>query len=149
MNMNFRRKLPIPQEIKAQYPLTEQLAAVKAARDAEISDVDTILATNRGIHRTEECRGDKTELHTSHICRCDKTCNVGDDTSSYSEDEGLTVGTHLDEATVDLLDGGEALGLLSLTYEYRLVGCYKGAVCTVDVPICDDDNAPLGQQLGE
>ena len=41
MNMNFRRKLPIPQEIKAQYPLTEQLAAVKAARDAEISDVFT------------------------------------------------------------------------------------------------------------
>ena len=41
MNMNFRRKLPIPQEIKAQYPLTEQLAAVKAARDAEIADVFT------------------------------------------------------------------------------------------------------------
>ena len=39
--MNFLRKLPIPQEIKAQYPLTDKLAAVKAARDAEIRDVFT------------------------------------------------------------------------------------------------------------
>ena len=41
MNMKFLRKLPIPQEIKAQYPLTEELSAVKAARDAEIRDVFT------------------------------------------------------------------------------------------------------------
>ena len=36
MNMNFLRKLPIPQEIKKQYPVTEAMAAVKAARDEEI-----------------------------------------------------------------------------------------------------------------
>ena len=40
-NMNFKRKLPIPKDIKAQYPLTEELAAVKAARDAQIADVFT------------------------------------------------------------------------------------------------------------
>ena len=40
-NMNFKRKLPIPKEIKAQYPLTDALAAVKAARDAQIADIFT------------------------------------------------------------------------------------------------------------
>ena len=40
-NMNFKRKLPIPMDIKAQYPLTEELARVKQARDAEIADIFT------------------------------------------------------------------------------------------------------------
>ena len=39
MNMNFIRKLPIPQEIKKEYPITEELAALKAARDEEIKAV--------------------------------------------------------------------------------------------------------------
>lgn len=37
--MNFKRKLPIPKEIKEQYPITEKLAAVKAQRDADIKAV--------------------------------------------------------------------------------------------------------------
>ena len=41
MNMNFKRKLPIPKEIKEQYPLTAELAQVKARRDKEIADVFT------------------------------------------------------------------------------------------------------------
>lgn len=40
-NMNFKRKLPIPKEIKEQYPLTAELAQVKARRDKEIADVFT------------------------------------------------------------------------------------------------------------
>ena len=39
MNMNFKRKLPIPMEIKVQYPVTAELEALKAKRDAEIKDV--------------------------------------------------------------------------------------------------------------
>ncbi len=39
MNMNFKRKLPIPQEIKAEYPLSPELAANKAKIDAEIAKV--------------------------------------------------------------------------------------------------------------
>ena len=39
--MNFKRKLPVPMEIKARYPLTEELAAVKAARDRQIADIFT------------------------------------------------------------------------------------------------------------
>ena len=40
-NMIFKRKLPIPKEIKEQYPLTAELAQVKACRDKEIADVFT------------------------------------------------------------------------------------------------------------
>lgn len=40
-NMIFKRKLPIPKEIKEQYPLTAELAQVKARRDKEITDVFT------------------------------------------------------------------------------------------------------------
>ena len=37
--MNFKRKLPIPKEIKAQYPLTEEMAKIKERRDKEIKDI--------------------------------------------------------------------------------------------------------------
>ena len=39
MNMNFKRKLPIPMEIKEQYPLTAELEAMKTKRDKEIKDI--------------------------------------------------------------------------------------------------------------
>ncbi len=41
MNMQFKRKLPIPKEIKEMYPLTDALAAHKAARDAQIKGIFT------------------------------------------------------------------------------------------------------------
>ena len=39
MQMNFHRKLPIPQEVKKEYPLTERMEQVKAARDESIRAV--------------------------------------------------------------------------------------------------------------
>ena len=39
MNMQFIGKLPIPQEIKAQYPLSEEAAEVKLSRDKEIAKI--------------------------------------------------------------------------------------------------------------
>lgn len=39
MNMHFYRKLPIPKDIKEQYPITEQMAAVKKQRDDDIRAV--------------------------------------------------------------------------------------------------------------
>ena len=39
MQMNFHRKLPIPQEVKKEYPLTERMEQVKAARDEAIRTV--------------------------------------------------------------------------------------------------------------
>ena len=38
-NMNFKRKLPVPQEIKEQYPLTAELSRIKQERDVMIADV--------------------------------------------------------------------------------------------------------------
>lgn len=37
--MDFKRKLPIPKEIKEQYPLTEQLSKIKSQRDEDIKAV--------------------------------------------------------------------------------------------------------------
>ncbi len=39
MNMTFKRKLPIPMDIKKMYPLTPELDHIKAARDEEIKAV--------------------------------------------------------------------------------------------------------------
>ena len=41
MGFTFNKKLPIPKEIKAMYPLSERCAALKAQRDKEIADVIT------------------------------------------------------------------------------------------------------------
>ncbi len=40
-NMHFKRKLPVPLEIKQQYPLTAELARIKQLRDVEIAGVFT------------------------------------------------------------------------------------------------------------
>lgn len=40
-NMHFKRKLPVPKEIKERYPLTEELCRIKRERDALIADAFT------------------------------------------------------------------------------------------------------------
>ena len=40
-NMEFKRKLPVPKEIKEQYPITAELARIKESRDRIIEDVFT------------------------------------------------------------------------------------------------------------
>ncbi len=39
MNCTFKRKLPIPQEVKAEYPVTSEMAEVKNKRDEEIKRI--------------------------------------------------------------------------------------------------------------
>ena len=39
MSMDFKRKLPIPKEIKEQYPVSDELAKIKSQRDADIKAV--------------------------------------------------------------------------------------------------------------
>ncbi len=41
MNMEFLRKLQIPQQIKTKYPLTPELESMKSQRDKEINDIFT------------------------------------------------------------------------------------------------------------
>ncbi len=79
MNMHFHRKLPIPQDVKLEYPLTERMEEVKAARDEEIRRVfdgrsdkfllvigpcsadhkDPVLAYMEKLHRVYEQVSDK------------------------------------------------------------------------------------------
>ncbi|MGN1097442.1 MAG: 3-deoxy-7-phosphoheptulonate synthase, partial [Clostridia bacterium] len=41
MNMDFIRKLPVPAEIKEQFPISEELKQLKKKRDEEIARVFT------------------------------------------------------------------------------------------------------------
>ena len=41
MNCTFKRKLPVPKELKDSFPVTEEMKAVKAERDAEIKKIFT------------------------------------------------------------------------------------------------------------
>ncbi|SDB10230.1 3-deoxy-D-arabinoheptulosonate-7-phosphate synthase [Eubacterium oxidoreducens] len=41
MDMEFKRKLPVPQEIKKQFPVSEKVAKLKEERDREIRDIFT------------------------------------------------------------------------------------------------------------
>ena len=39
MNMEFRRKLPIPKEIKEMYPINEAFARLREQKDKEVKDI--------------------------------------------------------------------------------------------------------------
>ena len=68
MNMKFYRKLPIPQEVKAEYPVTPEMAAVKEARDREIRSIFT-GESNRFILVIGPCSADKSESVREYIGR--------------------------------------------------------------------------------
>ena len=53
MNMEFRRKLPIPKEIKAMYPISPEFERLREQKDKEVKD--RIAAKN--IIETLLCRG--------------------------------------------------------------------------------------------
>lgn len=68
MNMNFKKKLPIPLEVKEMYPLTFELAQVKAARDKQIKDVFT-GASDKMILVIGPCSADNEEAVIDYINR--------------------------------------------------------------------------------
>lgn len=41
MNMDFKRKLPTPKEVKEMYPISDEISKVKAENDKEISAIFT------------------------------------------------------------------------------------------------------------
>ncbi len=67
-NMHFRHKLPVPKEIKEQYPLTEKLAEVKARRDALIADVFT-GKSNKKILIIGPCSADREDAVLEYCTR--------------------------------------------------------------------------------
>ena len=68
MPMNFHRKLPIPQEVKKEYPLTEQMARVKAQRDESIRAVFE-GRSDKFILVIGPCSADHKEPVLSYISR--------------------------------------------------------------------------------
>ena len=68
MAMNFHRKLPIPQEVKKEYPITEELRAVKAARDESIKAVFE-GKSDKFILIIGPCSADQSEPVLEYISR--------------------------------------------------------------------------------
>jgi 3-deoxy-7-phosphoheptulonate synthase len=66
--MNFKRKLPIPVDIKAQYPLNQKMEAVKAARDEELRKIFT-GESNRFLLVIGPCSADFKESVLDYIGR--------------------------------------------------------------------------------
>lgn len=68
MSMNFKRKLPVPKEVKEMYPLTEEIKQVKAARDIEIADVFT-GKSDKFILIIGPCSADNEDSVMDYVCR--------------------------------------------------------------------------------
>ena len=71
MNMDFKRKLPIPLDTKKMFPLTPELAAVKAARDEEIKAVFE-SRSDKFILIIGPCSADREDSVMDYICRLAK-----------------------------------------------------------------------------
>ncbi len=68
MQMNFHRKLPIPQDVKKEYPLTEKMEKVKAARDESIRAVFD-GSSDKFILVIGPCSADHSESVLEYISR--------------------------------------------------------------------------------
>ena len=68
MAMNFHRKLPIPQDVKSEFPLSAQMAEVKAARDESIRSVFD-GSSDKFILIIGPCSADHSEPVLEYISR--------------------------------------------------------------------------------
>ena len=71
MAMNFHRKLPIPQDVKSEFPLSAQMAEVKAARDESIRSVFD-GSSDKFILIIGPCSADHSEPVLEYISRLRK-----------------------------------------------------------------------------
>ena len=76
-NMHFKRKLPIPMEIKEQYPLTAEAISSKAVRDAAIADVFT-GKSNKRILIIGPCSADREDAVLTY---CDRLAGLQEQVS--------------------------------------------------------------------
>lgn len=68
MNMNFKRKLPIPMEIKEKYPVTWEIQKLKEKRDEEIKAIFE-GRDHRFLLIVGPCSADKDDSVLDYICR--------------------------------------------------------------------------------
>lgn len=71
MSMNFKRKLPIPQEIKKMYPLSGEITKIKEERDRRIADIFT-GKSDKFILIIGPCSADNEESVMDYIYRLAK-----------------------------------------------------------------------------
>lgn len=71
MNMEFKRKLPIPMEIKAQFPLSDNLKAIKEERDRQIRQVIT-GEDDRFLVIIGPCSADNEDALLDYVSRLQK-----------------------------------------------------------------------------
>lgn len=71
MNMEFKRKLPVPQDVINMYPMSEKLAEIKAANDAEIQKVFT-GESDKLILLVGPCSADREDSVLDYITRLRK-----------------------------------------------------------------------------
>ncbi len=67
-NMHFKRKLPVPKQIKEEYPLTDELARIKIARDEEIAQVFT-GASDKKVLVIGPCSADREDAVLEYCSR--------------------------------------------------------------------------------
>ena len=71
MSFDFVKKLPVPRDIKAEYPVTEKITAIKSARDKEIKDAIT-GASNKFLVIIGPCSADNEEAMIDYAQRLAK-----------------------------------------------------------------------------
>lgn len=71
MSFKFIKKLPIPEEIREQYPLSDDLVQIKAKRDAEIRDVIS-GASNKFLVIIGPCSADNEDAVCDYVTRLSK-----------------------------------------------------------------------------
>ena len=76
--MIFKRKLPIPQEVKAEFPLSAELAAVKAKNDEEVRKIFT-GESNKFLLVIGPCSADREDAVMEYIYRLKKLSEQVDD----------------------------------------------------------------------
>ena len=78
MQMTFHRKLPIPKDVKAEFPLTERMEQVKAERDASIKAVFD-GESDKFLLVIGPCSADHSEPVLEYISRLRKIADQVDD----------------------------------------------------------------------
>lgn len=71
MHMNFIRKLPIPLDLKKEFPLSDEVIAAKAKRDKEIAAVFT-GESDKKLLIIGPCSADREDAVLDYICRLAK-----------------------------------------------------------------------------
>ena len=69
MSMSFKRRLPLPKQIREEMPLPASLAAQKPAFDQRVADVLTRADTNRRLLIIGPCSADREDSVLDYVGR--------------------------------------------------------------------------------